>query len=171
MCGQWLNVLIAIVALLLYGGLSLGILSIQTTNMLFELKACGDVMWMVVSHADGVRELVSRFTLTIRKEDVYLNVGASCERGYPVVKGNCFISEHDEQGEEMIPQYCVDEEGMMVEDLLCLLIFLKCWVSSACYNWENATWRQRNIQEVYDRFEEDGLNEFVPGWGTVGMHF
>lgn len=50
-----------------------------------------------MSHADGESELVSRFTLTVRKEDVFLNVGASCEWGYPVVKGNCFISGHDEQ--------------------------------------------------------------------------
>lgn len=86
--------------------------------MPFELKACGDVMWMAVSHADGESELVSRLTLSVRKEDVYLNVGASCERGYQVVKGNCFISEHDEHGDEMVPQYCVDEEEVMVEDLL-----------------------------------------------------
>ena len=125
---------------------------------------------MVVSHANGESELVSRFTLTLRKEDVYLNVGASCEHGYPVVKGNCFISEHDEQGDEMIPQYFVDEEGAIVEDLLCLLIFLECWVSSVCYNWENATWRQQNIQEVYDHFEKDGLDKFMPGWDTVDMH-
>lgn len=61
------------------------------------LKVCGDVMWMVVSHVEGEGELVSRFTLTVRREDVFLNVGASCERGYPVVKGNCSISEHDDR--------------------------------------------------------------------------
>lgn len=69
-----------------------------------RLEVCGDAMWMVVSHVDGEEaEFVSRFTLTTRREDVYLNLGASCERGYPVVKGNCFISEHDEHGDEVIP--------------------------------------------------------------------
>lgn len=134
-----------------------------------RLEVCGDVMWMVVSHVDGEAEFVSRFTLTTRREDVYLNLGASCERGYPVVKGNCFISEHDEHGDEVIPQYCV-KEGVMVEDLLCLLIFLDCWVSEVWNNWEDATQRRRYIQELYGRFEKDGLSEFVPGWDTVGMH-
>lgn len=134
-----------------------------------RLEVCGDVMWMVVSHVDGEAEFVSRFTLTTRREDVYLNLGASCERGYPVVKGNCFICEHDEHGNEVIPQYCV-EEGVMVEDLLCLLIFLDCWVSEVWNDWEDATQRRRYIQELYGRFEKDGLSEFVPGWDTVGMH-
>lgn len=56
-----------------------------------RLEVCGNMMWMVVSHVDGEAEFVSRFTLTTRGEDVYLNLGASCEQGYPVVKGN-FLS-------------------------------------------------------------------------------
>lgn len=87
-----------------------------------------------------------------------------------MVKGNCFVSEHDEQGDEMVPQYSVDER-VMVEDLLCLLIFLECWVSGVCYNWENVTWKQRNIQEMYGNIEKDGLDKLVPGWDTVDMHF
>ena len=58
----------------------------------------------------------------------------------------------------------------MVEDLLCLLIFLDCWVSEVWNDWEDATQRRWYIQELYGRFEKDGLSEFVPGWDTVGMH-
>lgn len=61
-------------------------------------------MWIVVSHVEGDAEFVSRFTLTVRREDVYLTLEASCERGYPVVKGNCFINKHDERGDEVVPQ-------------------------------------------------------------------
>lgn len=74
------------------------------------LEIRDDVMWMVVAHVDGEREggergrkLVSRFTLTVRRENICLNMGASSERGYPVVKGECFISEHDEGGNEVVP--------------------------------------------------------------------
>jgi hypothetical protein len=98
--------------------------SILTLKMLFgRLGVCGDVMWMVVSHVEGEAGPVSRFILTVKRGNVYLNLGASYERGYPVVKGKCFISEHDERGDEVIPQYCV-EEGMIIEDLLC---FLNLW--------------------------------------------
>ena len=145
-----------------------------------RLEIRDDVMWMVVSHAEiereeeGGRKLVSRFTLTVRREDICLNLGASSERGYPVVKGECFISEHDEGGNEVVPEYCaVEGEGtVMVEDLLCLLVFLDCWVSEeGLCDWEDVTRRGRHIREVYSCFENDGLNAFVPGWETVGMCF
>lgn len=64
-------------------------------------------------------------------------------------------------------QYCV--EGVTVEDLLCLLIFLDCWVSEDWYDWEDATRRRRYIQEVCGRFEKERSNEFVPVWRTVGV--
>ena len=146
-----------------------------------RLEIRDDVMWMVVSHAEMEREgeergrkLVSRFTLTVRRENICLNMGASSERGYPVVKGECFISEHDEGGNEVVPEYCaVEGEGaVMVEDLLCLLVFLDCWVSEeGLCDWEDVTRRGRHIREVYSCFENDGLNAFVPGWETVGMCF
>lgn len=149
-----------------------------------RLEIRDDIMWMVVSHAEGEREgeggsrremegkLVSRFTLTVRRENICLNMAASSERGYPVVKGECFISEHDEGGNEVVPEYCaVEEEGaVMVADLLCLLVFLDCWVSEeGLCDWEDVTRRERQIREVYSSFEKDGLDAFVPGWETVGM--
>ena len=136
-----------------------------------HLEACGEVMKIVVSHIRGEDELVSRFTLMARREEICLNAGASYELGYPVVKANCSITEHDECGNEIVPQYCAKEEGVMVENLLSLLIFLECWVSEVWHDWEDATQRWQCIQEVYARFEQDGLNWFVPGWETIAKRF
>lgn len=61
----------------------------------------------------------------------------------------------------MVPQYCVEEEGVMVEDLLCLWIFLECWVSEVWCDWADATRKRQYIRKVYGRSEKDGLNEFV----------
>lgn len=41
------------------------------------------------------------------------NVGASCELGCPVVKGNCSITEHNECENEVVPQYGVKEEEVL----------------------------------------------------------
>lgn len=136
--------------------------------MPFECFDIGDdVICMVVSCTEGEDELVARFTLTVRREDICLNAGDSWELGYPVIKGFFLITEHDKRGDEVVPQYSA-KEGVIVEDLLCLLIFLECWVSEVWYDWEDATRRRQCIQELHARFEQDGLNLFVPGWEIVG---